>query len=263
MRLFQRQRQTSAVQQARIQSEVRSIHRFYTERVSMPRKLRQYEAKAALMKVDGFTAEKAAETIAQWHAASEKRRRQRMMQQKLARQAAMRFGQVPNSRQSHRVNCRSSADSTSVVDPEPTTEIRRIRSAVKEEARTLLALSLEKKLRACELVSHHQLEIARMEQLTRRDGSTAIEILLEKQWIQPVTVRFFETVLAQLVTQQQKRPIGYYLQLAGLLSAAQVADLHQASHLTGMSFAEVAESKGWVKRQTIFFIHACLNGSQS
>ncbi|MEL7086237.1 MAG: hypothetical protein AAGM36_17265, partial [Cyanobacteria bacterium J06597_1] len=161
MRLFQRQRQTSAVQQARIHSEVRSIHRFYTERVSMPRKLRQYEAKAALMKVDGFTAEKAAETIAQWHAASEKRRRQRMVQQKLARQASMRVGLEPEPRRSVTANSRCTADSTishaAAADPEPTTEILRIRSAVKEEARTLLALPLEKKLRACELVSHHQL----------------------------------------------------------------------------------------------------------
>ncbi|MGK7912818.1 MAG: hypothetical protein AB4050_15295 [Synechococcus sp.] len=258
MRLFYRQ--SSELQQARIQAEVRSIHRFYTERVSMPRKLRQYEAKAALMRVDGFTEERAAETIATWHAAYEQRKRQRLMQQKMARQVA-RSKQVSQSpSRSKAVKSRRLVDP--VVDPEPNTEIRRIRQAVREEARTLLALPLEKKLRACELVSHHQLEIARMEQLTRRDGSTAIEILLKKQWIAAETVRFFETILSQLSSQPQKRSIDYYLQLAGLLTAEQVAELHQASHIAGVSFAEVAESKGWVKRQTIFFINACLNGSR-
>ena len=220
----------------------------------MPRKLRQYEAKAALMRVDGFTEERAAETIAQWHSAYQKRKRQRLMQQKLARQASA--SPQPYSTQSP---TGSGAVAHSPLH-EPNTEIRRIRRAVKEEARTLLALPLEEKLRATELISHHQLEIARMEQLTRRDGSTAVEILVEKEWIGAATVRFFESVLLQLSTRQNKRPISYYLQLAGLLTPAQVAALHQSRQLTGISFEEAAESKGWVKQHTIFFINACLNG---
>ena len=256
MRLFQRQRQTSQLQQARIQAQVSSIHRFYNERVSMPRKLRQYEAKAALMRIDGFTEEKAAETIAKWHSAYQKRKRQRLMQQKLARQASA----APQKWSATSTQHPARAGSAHPPFHEPNTEVRRIRRAVKEEARTLLALPLAKKLRACELISHHQLEIARMEQLTRRDGSTTVEILIEKEWIDAATVRFFETVLPQTSIRQTKRSISYYLQLAGLLTAGQVASLHQARQITGMSFEEAAESKGWVKRQTIFFINACLNG---
>lgn len=253
MRLFQRQRQTPQLQQARIEAEVRSIHQFYTERVSVPRKLRQYEAKAALMRVDGFTAERAAETIAKWHAAYEQRKRQRLHQQKMVRQPMSQS----STRSAHANGC---CPAKGMTDAEAV-RMQRIRQAVKEEARTLLALPVEEKLRSCELISHHQLEIARMEQLTRRDGSTAVEILLEKEWIGSDTVRFFDTDLSQLSTQPQKRSLGYYLQVAGLLSAAQVAELHQASHSAGLSFGEIAESKGWVKRETIFFINACLNGA--
>ncbi len=251
MRLFQRKRQTSESQQAQIQAEVLSIHRFYTERVSMPRKLRQYEAKSALMRVDGFTEAKAAETIAKWHAACEQRKRQRLQQQKIARQS---MSQV-STRSVHDNRCRPAK---AMTDAEAV-RMQRIRQAVQEEARTLLALPLEEKLRACDLISLHQLEIARMEQLTRRDGSTAVDILLEKQWIGAETVRFFATGLSQLSQQIHKQPICYYLQLAGLLNAEQVTELHQASHSAGLSVADVAESKGWVKRQTIFFINACLN----
>ena len=258
MQLFQLQRQRAQSNDQRLQQEVQKIHRVYRERISMPRKLRQYEAKSALMKVAGLNEEQALETIAKWNAACQQRKRERLRQQKLARQA-----KVPSSaKQAHPISSHPSGHSTVSSDApfqEPNTQFRCVRRAVQEEARALLRLSLEDKLRSADLISHHQLEIARMEQLTSRNRRTLAEILVDKGWIKSETIYFFETILLQSSSHQKKLPVGYYLQLAGLLTKAQMDELHLNQRLTGLSFEDAVESMGWVKRNTIYFLNACLN----
>ena len=258
MQLFQQKRQGTQLNEIRRQEAVKTIHRLYLQRVGIPRELHRYETKLALIKLTGFSEDQAVKIIDTWDAASQKRKEQLLRLKKLAKQAAV-SSAVKHPQPIH---LHSTAFHTATIDApfhEPNTQIRRVRRAVLEEARSLLNLPLEDKLRSAELISYHQLEIARMEQLTARDGRTIANIVVDKGWVKPETIYFFETALLQPAFRQKDTPLGYYLQLAGLLTKAQVEKLHQTQQLSGVSFEDAAESRGWVKRNTIYFLSSCLN----
>lgn len=241
MRLFPIRKHQPNQQQ--IQREIQEIHRYYLGRVGVPRKLRQYEAQSALMKVNGFTPEKAAATIAKWNAGYRERQQQRWQnQQRLAHLKTAASVQQPNP----------STQSTLPV-PAPVTPSEGTQN------KDPLELSLEEKLKAMDLISDCQLEIARMETMTCRYQRTMTMILVEKGWIKAETIRFLQIVLPRMRSRPRGLSICDYLQQAGLLTQGQVMELNQDKQTSGFSFAEAAVAKGWVKQKAIEFITDCLN----
>ena len=258
MQLFQLHRKRSQHDEAKRQQAVKRIHRLYLERVSMPRKLRRYETKLALMKVAGYSEDRALETIDRWNTVLQQRKQQKLRQKKVPNQSTV-ASAIKQIRPA--ISPLSTGSTATFNTPlhEPDTQIRRVHRAVQEEADALLNLPLEDKLRSAELISQHQLEIARMEQFTARDGRTTATIFEDKGWVKPETIHFFETTLLQASFRKRGMPLWYYLQIAGLLTKAQVEELHQDREVSGVSFEKAAELRGWVKRNTIYFLNACLN----
>lgn len=242
MRLFTLQKHQPSQQQ--IQQEIKEIHRYYRERIGIPRKLRQYEAKSALLNVHGFTPEKAAATIAQWNAGSRARKQQRFLKQhKLERSITTTSAQKANP---------ASQSTKQVRDPSNALGGRQIED--------LLKLSLEEKLLAMDLISGYQLEIARMEKMTSRHQRTIPSILVEKGWIEARTIGFLQAVLPQIRSLRwRSHSIADYLQQAGLLTHGQVIEINQEIQTSGLSFSDAAVAKGWVKQKSVEFITTCLN----
>ncbi len=81
------------------------------------------------------------------------------------------------------------------------------------------------------------------------------EILAIRGWIAPQTTDFFASKWFSLVNKGKDRPIGYYLQEAGLLDETQIKAIlyEQKRYLTSPKFGEIAVAKGWLNANTIDF----------
>ncbi|MGK7919402.1 MAG: hypothetical protein AB4080_05275 [Trichodesmium sp.] len=72
--------------------------------------------------------------------------------------------------------------------------------------------------------------------------------------IKQETVDFFVELFPQLITDNQKRPVGEYLKLANLLNEEQIYSILVEQNQTNLRFGEVAVQKGWLRQETIDFV---------
>jgi uncharacterized protein YjbI with pentapeptide repeats len=111
-------------------------------------------------------------------------------------------------------------------------------------------------LKQAGLISKEQIELA-LEDQTQYDEMKIGEILAIRGWIKPQTTDFFASQWHYLINKGKDRPLGYYLQQAGLLDESQIKAIlyEQKRYLTSPKFGEIAVSKGWLAPNTIeFFI---------
>lgn len=119
-------------------------------------------------------------------------------------------------------------------------------------SRLILPKRLGEILCEADLISRVQIEQA----LQYQDKYPFIrigEILVAQGWIEPKTVDFFAEEWQQLVAQAYRKPIGHYLQEAGLLTAEQIKSILEEQKRTGYKFGSIAVLRGYLKPKTLNF----------
>ena len=86
------------------------------------------------------------------------------------------------------------------------------------------------------------------------------EIAVMWRIIKQETVDFFVDIFPQLITENNKKPVGEYLRLANLLNEEQIYSILIEQHQTNLRFGEVAVQKGWLRQETIDFVLQYLKG---
>ena len=116
---------------------------------------------------------------------------------------------------------------------------------------------LEKTLQEAHLLSVKQIKLAIKARKSFKKQNIE-QILVSRGLIEQKTLTFFKVKWPIILRQKTKKPIGHYLQEAGLLSQEQVDYiLHRQQEKNGcwIKFGQLAVIKGWVKQGTIdFFI---------
>lgn len=77
------------------------------------------------------------------------------------------------------------------------------------------------------------------------------EIVKDLGWLRQETVDFFAEQLPQIIGNQQRQPLGYYLKQAMLLDDEQINLILLEQKQKRLRFGELAVQKGWLKQQTI------------
>lgn len=109
-------------------------------------------------------------------------------------------------------------------------------------------------LQEADLVSSAQVETALMDQKFHQELHLG-EILALRGWIKQETADFFAQEWYDKVTSVEKRPLGYYLREAGLLTEQQINDILKEQQTNWLKFGAIAVLKGWLKQSTVdFFI---------
>lgn len=105
------------------------------------------------------------------------------------------------------------------------------------------------------LISAHQIEIALLEQVEIPRLKIG-EIFSLRGWIKQETADFFADQWDQLLQQNPKRPLVYYLRHAALLDQNQIDFLMQQreNHQKQVRFHQIAIQHGLIKQQTIDFL---------
>ena len=85
------------------------------------------------------------------------------------------------------------------------------------------------------------------------------KILVSQGIVKQETVDFFADQLPKLSQQLNNKPLGYYLQQASLISAAQIEIILQEQKYTKKFFGELIVEKAWLKQKTINFFLQCFN----
>ena len=112
------------------------------------------------------------------------------------------------------------------------------------------------------LISAQQIELALRDQLINNSGTKIGEIFASRGWIKQETADFFVEQWNQLVTQNQKQPLVYYLRAAGLLNEQEIQDILEQRNNSDkkVRFHHLAVQKGLVRRETIdFFVRNLLS----
>ena len=118
---------------------------------------------------------------------------------------------------------------------------------------------LEKTLFEANLVSAKQIRLANgdKKKLSQQDIA---ETLVSRGWIERKTIDFFEQKWPIILRQKTRKPIGYYLKEAGLLTQEQIDFILQKQKEKNgfwIKFGQLAVIKGWVKQGTIeFFVES-------
>ncbi len=110
------------------------------------------------------------------------------------------------------------------------------------------------------LVSIYQIEIALGEQ--KQHDLKVGEILANHGWIKQETADFFAEKWFNILQKPQKRPLAFYLFLAGLLDREQLLTLKQKQQQTnsGTRLHSLAIEEGYVKQETVnFFLRNLFN----
>ena len=104
------------------------------------------------------------------------------------------------------------------------------------------------------LISAQQIEIALRLQLESPQMKIG-EIFAAKGWIEQQTADFFADEWHELLEQQQKQPLVYYLRQAGLLDENQINHVlkERNSRIEKVRFHHIAVEQGLVKQQTVDF----------
>lgn len=116
-------------------------------------------------------------------------------------------------------------------------------------------------LQEAALITHPQLEVALRDQAYYEDMRLG-EILALRGWIEQDTADFFVQDWFKLVNRPIARPIGFYLNKAGLISESDIKQILQEQHVNSLRFGETAIKKGLVKPNTVNFFLQNLFPSQ-
>ncbi len=103
------------------------------------------------------------------------------------------------------------------------------------------------------LITPAQLEVALKNQ---GDFNYMIgEVIALHGWLDQQTIDFFAEEWEKLTGQSNPLPLGHYLQMASLLTQAQIKDVLEEQKKLGLRFGATAVLKGLIKQETIdFFI---------
>ena len=104
------------------------------------------------------------------------------------------------------------------------------------------------------LITSPQLEVALRDQTYYEDMRLG-EILALRGWIKQDTADFFVREWYRLINRRRDRPIGFYLQKAGLLSEEDIKVILIEQHRLALRFGDTAIKQGLIKPNTVkFFI---------
>ena len=107
-------------------------------------------------------------------------------------------------------------------------------------------------LREADLVSAYQLDLA----LQDRENFPHLrlgEIMAMRGWIDPRTADFFVEDWSQIVRDENRQPIGYYLVKSALLQPEQIETILEEQKNTGIRFGTIAVMQGLLKSTTLDF----------
>jgi hypothetical protein len=109
-------------------------------------------------------------------------------------------------------------------------------------------------LQEADLISPAQIEVVLRDQTIYQDMRVG-EILALRGWLKPETADFFVDKWPSLLRQQDKQPLGFYLQEAGLLDNQQIKEILGLQKQEGhwVRFGKIAVVKGLVSKKTIDF----------
>jgi len=111
------------------------------------------------------------------------------------------------------------------------------------------------------LISAQQIELALRDQIINNQGTRIGEILASKGWIAQKTADFFVEQWDDLIKNQEKKPLVYYFQQAGLLDEQQIQRVMQERNNSSckLRFHQVAVQQGLIAKETVdFFIRNVL-----
>lgn len=100
------------------------------------------------------------------------------------------------------------------------------------------------------LLSSAQLEVVLRDQKWQPDLRVG-DILELRGWVRRDAIEFFAEQWPQLAKVGRDRPIGYYLQQAGLLNAQQVDALLKEQVQAGLRIGALAVLHGWLSQKTL------------
>lgn len=107
-----------------------------------------------------------------------------------------------------------------------------------------------------DLVSIHQIKVVLQDQRFNPQMLLG-EILAIRGWIQEETADFFALDWPNLITDASKKPLGWYLQRAGLLAEKDISKILEEQKTKEVRFGSIAVMLGYVKKTTLdfFLIH--------
>jgi uncharacterized protein YjbI with pentapeptide repeats len=105
------------------------------------------------------------------------------------------------------------------------------------------------------LISAQQIELALRDQMINNPDTKIGEILASRGWIKQKTADFFVDQWYELIAQNQRQPLVYYLRQAALLSEDQINNVLEARNQsqTKVRFHHLAVQKGLIKQETVDF----------
>ncbi len=107
-------------------------------------------------------------------------------------------------------------------------------------------------LQEADLVSLSRIELALQAQ-TQHPHLRLGDILALCDWVKPETADFFAQDWSNVVQQEYKDPLGYYLKQAALLNKEQIETVLAEQRKTGIRFGTVAVLQGFLKSTTLDF----------
>ena len=116
-------------------------------------------------------------------------------------------------------------------------------------------------LTEADLITKPQLEVALRDQIYNKNMLLG-EILALRGWIEQDTADFFVREWFSLVNRRVNRPIGFYLNKAGLLSNEDIQKILAEQRRLSLRFGDTAVQKGLLKPSTINFFLKYLYPSQ-
>lgn len=136
----------------------------------------------------------------------------------------------------------------------------RLTPKARSDIRRLLAVqtkTLGEILQDAGIVSSFEVESALQIQVQQPDLRIG-EILAQQGLIQLKTADFFVHDWSKIIIQPQKDALGYYLQQAAILNAAQIEVILAEQRATGVRFGTVAVFQGFLRSTTLDFFLANL-----
>jgi hypothetical protein len=107
-------------------------------------------------------------------------------------------------------------------------------------------------LQQAALISPAQIQLVLQDQTIYTDLKFG-EILALRGWVKQETSDFFACEWSKIISDTKRRPIGYYLQQAGLLNETQIENILTEQKRLWMRFGALAVLQGCVKQDTIDF----------
>ena len=107
-------------------------------------------------------------------------------------------------------------------------------------------------LQEADLITNPQLEVALRDQTYYEDMRLG-EILALRGWIKQDTADFFVQDWFKLINRRIDRPIGFYLNKAGLLSESDIKRILREQRVNSLRFGDTAIKQGLLKPNTVNF----------